>query len=63
MFMQGLSVEFIPGKLFFVLVDIKGRYTRTLSQKISQKASFGQAYACIRLQYKALHGRFLTSLF
>ena len=58
MFMQGLSVEFIPGKPFFVLVDIKGRYTRTLSQKISQKASFGQAYACIRLQYNTLQDVF-----
>ena len=49
MFMQGLTVEFYSRKPFFVLVDIKGRYTHTLSQKISQKASFGQASACIKL--------------
>jgi len=49
MFMQGLSVEFYSSKPFFVLVDIKGRYTRTPHQKISQKASFGQASACIKL--------------
>jgi len=49
MIMQGLLVEFYSRKPFFVLVDIKGRYTRTGYQKISQKASFGQAFACIRL--------------
>ena len=47
--MQGLLVEFYSRKPFFVLVDIKGRYTRTGHQKISQKASFGQASACIKL--------------
>ena len=58
MFMQGLSVEFYSRKPFFVLVDIKGRYTHTLSQKISQKASFGQASACIILQYNTLQAVF-----
>ena len=49
MFMQGLSVEFIPGKLFFVLVDIKGRYTRTQYQNHVVNDAFCKGKPCISL--------------
>jgi len=49
MFMQGLSVEFYSRKLFFVLVDIKGRYTRTQYQKRVVNDAFCKGKPCISL--------------